>query len=78
MERARRRSKRHGGRSGRPTFGRADPELGQLLGGARQTVNQVARALEHAGLVELHGRHVRIVDVEGLRLRAMSAGDAGD
>lgn len=53
-------------------------ELGQLLGGARQTVNQVARALERAGLVELTGRHVRIVDVEGLRLRAMSAGDAGD
>lgn len=51
-------------------------ELGQLLGGARQTVNQVARALERAGLVELTGRHVRIVDVEGLRLRAMSVGDA--
>ncbi len=53
-------------------------ELGQLLGGARQTVNQVARALERAGLVELEGRTVRIVDAEGLRLRALSAGDPGD
>lgn len=49
-------------------------ELGQLLGGARQTVNQVTRGLEEAGLIELDGRTVCIVDEHALRLRAMSGG----
>ncbi len=49
-------------------------ELGQMLGGARQTVNQVMRTLEVAGLVVLDGRTVRIVDVRGLRERSLSAG----
>ena len=49
-------------------------ELGQMLGGARQTVNQVMRALEEAGLILLEGRTVRIVDERGLRLRSVSAG----
>ncbi len=49
-------------------------ELGQMLGGARQTVNQVMRMLEEAGLIGLDGRTVRIVDERALRLRSMSAG----
>ncbi len=49
-------------------------ELGQMLGGARQSVNQVMRALEEAGLIRLEGRTVRIVDEHGLRRRSVSAG----
>jgi CRP-like cAMP-binding protein len=49
-------------------------ELGQLLGGARQTVNQVMQSLERAGLVQLEGRTVRVVDLDGLRRRAMTPG----
>ncbi len=49
-------------------------EMGQLLGGARQSVNQVGRSLERAGLVSISGRTVRILDEDALRLRAMSAG----
>jgi CRP-like cAMP-binding protein len=49
-------------------------ELGQLLGGARQTVNQVGRSLERDGLIALDGRTVRILDEHGLRARAMSSG----
>jgi CRP/FNR family transcriptional regulator, cyclic AMP receptor protein len=49
-------------------------ELGQMLGGARQTVNQVMRALEEVGLIGLDGRTVRIVDEQGLRRRSVSAG----
>jgi CRP/FNR family transcriptional regulator len=48
-------------------------ELGQLLGGARQTVNQVARSLERVGLIEVNGRTVRIIDEDGLRFRATSS-----
>lgn len=49
-------------------------ELGNLLGGARQTVNQVGRSLERAGLVAIAGRTVHILDEHALRLRAMSSG----
>lgn len=45
-------------------------ELGQLLGGARQTVNQVMQSLERAALIEVSGRTVRVRDLAGLRLRA--------
>lgn len=45
-------------------------ELGQLLGGARQTVNQVMQSLERCGLVEVSGRTVHVTDGEGLRRRA--------
>ena len=64
-------------RRGRTTFALnlTQAEMGQLLGGARQTINQAARSLHDAGLVGLDGRTVTIIDVEGLRLRAMSAGD---
>ncbi len=49
-------------------------ELGQLLGGARQSVNQVVGFFEQAGLIALDGRTVRILDEQGLRRRAMSSG----
>jgi CRP/FNR family cyclic AMP-dependent transcriptional regulator len=49
-------------------------ELGRLLGGARQSVNQAGRSLERDGLVAFDGRNVSILDEPGLRLRAMSSG----
>ena len=48
-------------------------ELGQLVGGARQTVNQLMQSLQRDGLIELDGRTVTVVDPDGLRLRASSA-----
>lgn len=45
-------------------------ELGQLLGGARQTVNQVMQALERSDLVQVTGRTVHVLDAGGLRRRA--------
>jgi CRP/FNR family transcriptional regulator len=51
-------------------------ELGQLLGGARQTVNQVMQSLERAGLVQLEGRTIHVIDLDGLRQRAMAPGRA--
>ena len=63
-------------RQGRPaiTLTLTQTELGQMLGGARQTVNQVMRSLEEAGLIALDGRTVQIVDERGLRLRSVSSG----
>ena len=49
-------------------------ELGQMIGGARQTVNQLLHTLERAQLISIDGRTVQIVDRDGLRLRAMSSG----
>ena len=49
-------------------------QLGQLLGGARQTVNQVMQGLERAGLVRIEGRTVRVLDREGLRMRSLTPG----
>ena len=48
-------------------------ELGQMIGGARQTVNQLLQALERADLIAVEGRTVRVLDRDGLQLRAMSA-----
>lgn len=63
-------------RQGRPaiTLTLTQMELGQMLGGARQTVNQVMRTLEEAGLIVLDGRTVQIIDERGLRRRSVSAG----
>ena len=47
-------------------------ELGQMLGGARQTVNQVLQSLAAAGLVSIEGRAVRIHDLDGLRRRSVT------
>jgi CRP-like cAMP-binding protein len=63
-------------RQGRPTIQLAvnQTELGQMLGGARQSVNQAMQALERAGLVRIDGRRISIVDPDGLGRRTMSAG----
>ena len=63
-------------RQGRDTFrlSLTQAELGQLLGGARQTVNQVMQSLERAGLVEVSGRSVHVVDRDGLLARALTPG----
>jgi CRP-like cAMP-binding protein len=47
-------------------------ELGQVLGGARQSVNQAMQVLERAGLVRVDGRRVTVVDPEGLRRRSLA------
>ncbi|MEI8240682.1 MAG: Crp/Fnr family transcriptional regulator [Actinomycetota bacterium] len=47
-------------------------ELGQMLGGARQTVNQTLQSLTAAGLVSVDGRNVQIHDLAGLRHRAVT------
>lgn len=48
-------------------------ELGQMIGGARQTVNHLLRSLERANLIAIEGRTVRILDRDGLQLRALSS-----
>jgi CRP/FNR family transcriptional regulator, cyclic AMP receptor protein len=48
-------------------------ELGQMIGGARQTVNQLLQSLERANLIVVEGRTIRVVDRDGLQLRALSA-----
>lgn len=54
------------------TLSLTQAELGQMLGGARQTVNQVLQALSAAGLVSIEGRAVHIHDLDGLRRRAVT------
>ena len=49
-------------------------ELGQMLGGARQTVNQLLGSLERAGLIRIDGKRIIAVDSHQLRHRALSAG----
>lgn len=45
-------------------------ELGQILGGARQTVNQLLQGFVRAELIAVQGRKVTILDEVGLELRA--------
>jgi CRP/FNR family transcriptional regulator, cyclic AMP receptor protein len=49
-------------------------ELGQMLGGARQTVNQLLASLERSGLIQIEGKKITAIDHEQLRHRALSAG----
>ena len=49
-------------------------ELGQVVGGSRQSVNQALRSLEASGLIESSPRRARILDVLGLRMRSLSSG----
>ncbi len=48
-------------------------ELAQMIGGARQTVNQLLQSLELARLISVQGREIRVLDVAGLQMRALSA-----
>ena len=45
-------------------------ELGQLVGGARQTVNQELAAMERDGLITVRGRRIDVLDPARLRRRA--------
>ena len=47
-------------------------ELGQLLGGARQSINQLWSTMERDGLITVNGRTIEAVDPVGLRRRADS------
>ncbi len=48
-------------------------ELGQLLGGARQSINQLLSTMERDGLINVDGRTIEVVDPVGLRRRADSS-----
>lgn len=48
-------------------------ELGQLLGGARQSINQELSTLERDGMIRVRRRRVEILDPAGLRRRATSS-----
>ena len=41
--------------------------LAAMLGMARETLSRALSRLREKGLIELHGRDIRIVDAQGLR-----------
>jgi CRP/FNR family cyclic AMP-dependent transcriptional regulator len=45
-------------------------ELAEMVGGSRQSVNQILHSFARRGLVELHGREIRIISSRGLARRA--------
>jgi len=45
-------------------------DLAEMVGGSRQSVNQILHAFERRGLLELHGREIRILSVPLLARRA--------
>ena len=47
-------------------------ELGQLFGGARQSINQLLATMERDGLITVNGRNIEVVDPVGLGRRADS------
>jgi CRP/FNR family cyclic AMP-dependent transcriptional regulator len=47
-------------------------EIAHMVGGSRQSVNQILRSFEVAGFIEMSGHAVRILRVEALRRRASS------
>ena len=44
-------------------------ELGEMVGGSRQSVNQILKTFESRGFLELRGREVAILQLESLRRR---------
>lgn len=48
-------------------------ELGAMVGGSRQSVNQILHAFERRGYVERRGREVVVKDLDGLRRRSSPA-----
>jgi CRP/FNR family cyclic AMP-dependent transcriptional regulator len=54
-------------------LGVTQTDLARMVGGSRQSVNQILHDLEGRGLVHLDGRRVDIMDDERLRRRAGSA-----
>jgi CRP/FNR family transcriptional regulator, cyclic AMP receptor protein len=45
-------------------------DLAAMVGGSRQSVNQILHAFERRGYLEVRGRHIAINDLEALRRRA--------
>ena len=45
-------------------------DIGHMVGGSRQSVNQILKSFERRGLVEVHGSRLTVKDLEGLRRRA--------
>ncbi len=45
-------------------------DLAEMVGGSRQSVNQILRSFERRGMVELRGREIRIVSPPALARRA--------
>lgn len=48
-------------------------ELGAMVGGSRQSVNQILHAFERRGYVERRGREVVVKDLDALRRRSSPA-----
>ena len=44
-------------------------ELAEMVGGSRQSVNQILKSFEARGYLALQGREARILNPEALRLR---------
>ena len=51
-------------------LGLTQSELGAMVGGSRQSVNQSLHALAHRGFISIDGRNVVVRDLEALRRRA--------
>ena len=51
-------------------LGLTQSELGAMVGGSRQSVNQSLHALAHRGFISIDGRNVVVRDLVGLRRRA--------
>jgi CRP-like cAMP-binding protein len=50
-------------------LGLTQGDLGAMVGGSRQSVNQILRALSARGFLEVHGREIVILDEAALRRR---------
>jgi CRP/FNR family cyclic AMP-dependent transcriptional regulator len=61
----------HGGIVLEPNLTQAD--LAAMVGGSRQSVNQILRSFERRGDLELRGRQMIVRDLEALRRRASGA-----
>jgi CRP/FNR family transcriptional regulator, cyclic AMP receptor protein len=47
-------------------------ELGEMVGGSRQSVNQILHEFQRRGILDMHGRRIRILQIEQLQRRALS------
>jgi CRP-like cAMP-binding protein len=45
-------------------------DLARMVGGSRQSVNAILHGLEGRGFVDVHGREIRIVELDALKRRA--------
>jgi CRP-like cAMP-binding protein len=51
-------------------LGVTQTDLARMVGGSRQSVNQILHVLAGRGFLNVHGRNVEVVDIERLRRRA--------